>query len=242
MSFSRKRGDTYSKRGFLDSVNAALEGVVHTLLTERNMRVHFIAGFFVLIAGVYFNLERIEFMLLCFAVSFVLVAEMFNTAVEHAVDLVSKESHPVAKIIKDISAGAVFVSAINAAITGYLITLNRINISIGGSLYRIKQSPWHITLIVLLVVVGLVLFIKVLRGERNLLRGGMPSGHAAVAFALWVVVSFASGDMFISILVLFLALLIARSRVAEGVHRLVEVIMGAVLGSLGALLIVQLLS
>jgi diacylglycerol kinase (ATP) len=66
-------------------VNAALEGVVHTLKTERNMRLHFLAGFLVLIAGLYLNFDAVEMMFLCLAVTFVLVAEMFNTAVEYKI-------------------------------------------------------------------------------------------------------------------------------------------------------------
>lgn len=240
---SHKKSDSFYNKGVGPSVNAALEGVVHTLKSERNMRVHFLAGFFVLILGVYLNLSGVEFMLLCFAVTFVLVAEMFNTAVEHAVDLIEKEYHPVAKIIKDIAAGAVFVSSINAAIVGYLLIFRRVTLGIRTDLFiRLKHSPWHVTLIALLIVVGLVLLIKIIRKEETLLRGGMPSGHSAVAFALWAIVSLVTANALVSILVFFMAMLIARSRMAVGVHTIGEIIFGSVLGSLVALIIFQLLS
>ncbi|MEA3490031.1 MAG: diacylglycerol kinase [Candidatus Omnitrophota bacterium] len=239
---SYRKPERFFNNRFVQSVNAALEGVVHTLQTERNMRLHFLLGFLVLLGGIYFSLSSVEFMLLCFAVTFVLVAEMFNTAIEHAIDLISDEFHPRAKIIKDIAAGAVFVSAVNAAIVGYILLVKRIGWELGEGFFRIKQSPWHITLIVLLIVIGLVLFIKVLRGEKMLLKGGMPSGHSAVAFAIWMTVSLVTGNSLVSILVFLLALLIAKSRMGHGVHNLWEVLAGSVLGVLVALLVFQLLS
>jgi diacylglycerol kinase (ATP) len=222
-------------------VNAALEGVVHTLQCERNMRIHFIIGFLVLIAGIYLNLTPEQFLLLCFAVAFVLVAEMFNTAIEHLADHVSEEFHPVVKVVKDVSAGAVFVSAVNAAITGYILLGKRIGWGLEG-FFRIKQSPWHITLITLLVVVGIVILVKVMRREKFLLKGGMPSGHSAVAFAVWIVISLITMNALVSILVFLLAFLVAKSRMTNGVHSLWEVIAGSVLGMLTALLVFQLLS
>ena len=241
MSSYKKSGSFYN-RGFIYSVNTALEGIVHTLRSERNMRLHFLVGFLVLIAGVYFNLSAVEFMLLCFAVTFVLVAEMFNTAVEHAIDLISDKYHPLAKIIKDIAAGAVFVAAVNAAIVGYMLIKRRIGWSFDGAFLKIKQSPWHMTLIALLVVIGLVLFVKIWRKEEALLRGGMPSGHAAVAFAVWTVVSLVTGNALVSLLVFFLAVLIAKSRMTGGIHTLWQVIAGSILGTLIALFVFQLLS
>jgi len=242
MRFFKRSEDTSDSRGFIQSVDAALEGIVHTLQTERNMRIHFITGFLVLIAGIYFNFGPVEFILLCFAVAFVLIAEMFNTAVEHGVDLISEEYHPMAKVIKDIAAGAVFVSAVNAAIVGYILFSRRIGTSVGDLFKMIKQSPWHITVIALLVVAGVVLVIKVARREKRLLHGGMPSGHAAIAFAVWMIVTFIAGRALISILVFFLALLIAKSRISKEVHNFWEVFAGGVLGALLALLVMQLLS
>lgn len=224
------------------SVSYALDGIVHTLRTERNMRIHFLVGFLVLVGGIYFNLSAVEYMVLTVTVSFVLVTEMFNTAVEHAVDLASKRRNPLAKVIKDIAAGAVFVAAVNAAVVGYLIIFRQMDWASGPVLtQRFKQSPWHLTLIALIAVVGMVLAVKVIRNEKSLLRGGMPSGHAAFSFSIWVAVSFAAENSLVSILVFFLALLVTRSRVTMGVHTLWEALAGAFLGSLVTLLVFQLI-
>ena len=241
MNFSEKPKKPY-KGGFVRSVNAALEGVVHTLQRERNMRLHFFVGFLVLIAGVYFNLSGVEFMILCFAVTFVLVAEMFNTAIEYSVDLISDEFHPLAKIVKDVAAGAVFVSVINAVIIGYLLLFKRVIMTTGSPFFLIKQSSWHITLIVLLGVIGVVLLIKILRKEKNLLKGGMPSGHSAVAFAVWAAVSLVTEKALVVVPVFFLAVLVAKSRMTAGIHTVGQVIAGSLLGALASLLVFQLLS
>jgi len=241
MRFSKRSGQFHSS-GFLESVNAALEGIVHTLQNERNMRVHFIVGFLVLIGGVYLNLDHVGVVLLLFAISFVLVAEMINTAIESLSDMVAKEEyHPLVKIIKDISAGAVFVAAVNAGLTGYILVSSRINLGSKEFLFRIKQSSGHITLIAIMVCVGLVLFIKIMGREKHLLRGGMPSGHSAVAFSVWMTVWLITGNSLVGILVFLMALLIARSRVVPGVHSLWEVIAGSALGALVTLFIFQIL-
>ncbi|MFH1797775.1 MAG: diacylglycerol kinase [Candidatus Omnitrophota bacterium] len=236
-----KRSGKFQNKGFFSSVDAALEGIIHTLKTERNMRLHFFVAFLVLIGGIYLNFNAVEFMLLCFAVTFVLVAEMINTVIEHAVDLISGEYHPTVKIVKDISAGAVFVSSINALVVGYLLLLRHALGRVVTVFHIIKQSPWHVTLIVLLVVVGLVLLIKILRKEKHLLRGGMPSGHSAVAFAIWVIISLIAENVLISFLSLFMALGIAKSRMVGRIHTLGQVVLGSVLGALITLFIFQLI-
>ena len=181
-------------------------------------------------------------MILCFAVAFVLVAEMINTAVEYSIDLINDEYHPLAKVIKDIAAGAVFVSAINAVIIGYILfarhvqwTLNR------GFFVRIKQSPWHVTLISLLVIVGLVILIKMIRHERSILHGGMPSGHTAVAFSVWAIVSLVTMNGLASFLTFLLAVLIGRSRMSIKAHTFWEVFLGGALGTLITVFLFQLL-
>ena len=239
MSSSKKLKKSYSF-SLYHSINAALEGVVHALESERNMRLHFAVAFLVLIAGIYFNFNAQEFMILCFAVTFVLITEMLNTAIEHTIDIVKEEYHKSVKIIKDISAGAVFVSAVNASIVGYILFFKHLRSSIGKPFTIIKQSPWHITFIALLFVIGLVLFVKVLRKEKSLLRGGMPSGHSAVAFSLWVVASLLTKSTLVSVIVFLMAILIAKSRIRKGVHTLWQVVVGAIIGSLFALLIFQI--
>ena len=105
----------------IDSFKYALEGITYTLKTQRNMRIHSVVGVLVFIAGIYFKVSRIELAILVMVASTVVVAEMLNTAIESAIDLYSRQRHPLAKIAKDVAAAAVLISAFSAAIVGTLI-------------------------------------------------------------------------------------------------------------------------
>ncbi|MBF0252381.1 MAG: diacylglycerol kinase [Candidatus Omnitrophica bacterium] len=229
-------------RSFWDSVRVALEGIIHALQHERNMRIHFIFAALVIITSLYFSIAYVDMILVLFAISLVLISEMFNTAIEYLADIVTeKKYNPMVKILKDISAGAVFVAALNALLTGYILTVNRIANHKGDLLVKIIQSPWHFTLITIIVCVVLVFIIKRIRGDKNLLSGGLPSGHAAIAFAVWMIIWLIKMDSLVSILSFLLAFMVARSRVTSGIHKGWEVIAGSLLGALTALLLFQVL-
>ena len=104
-----------------ESFNYAIEGIIHVLRTQRNMRIHFGAAVAVLVAALAFDVSRLELIALLIAIAFVLIAEMINTAVEAAVDVASTSFDPMAKLAKDIGAGAVLIAAINAIAVGYLV-------------------------------------------------------------------------------------------------------------------------
>jgi len=205
------------------------------------MRLHFLIGFFVLLLGVVLNFTYIELVVLCLTIAFVLLAEMFNTAVEHTIDLVKEEFHPLARIVKDICAGAVLLSALNAVIVGYALFVARVGIKIEENIVKIRQSSWHITFIVLLIILGLVVLSKILLHSGTPLRGGMPSGHSAVAFSIWAIISIIYPSSLVVVLVFILAFLVARSRIRDRVHSILEVFTGALLGLVITLLIFQIL-
>ena len=105
----------------INSFKYALEGFVSSFKTERNMKIHVLAMVLVTIAGVYVKLSLVEWCFIAVAISLVLGAELFNTAIETIVDMVSPEKNPKAKLAKDISAAAVLVLAIGAAVVGLTI-------------------------------------------------------------------------------------------------------------------------
>jgi len=226
---------------FVKSFNAAVEGFVHVLRTERNMRAHFLIALLVITFGIYLNFNSQELIALCMTITFVLVSEMFNTAVEHIVDLVKSEIHPIARIIKDVSAGAVLISAINATVVGYMLFSQRVSFSLALAMMKLRQSPWHVTFISLILVAGITVLVKIFSRKGTPLRGGMPSGHAAVAFSTWTAISFLTNSSIIIILSFFMAFLIARQRVREGIHNIWEVLAGSLLGILVTALAFQLL-
>jgi diacylglycerol kinase len=89
-----------------DSFNYAFEGLIHVLRTQRNMRVHFLAAVLVLVIALVVNVSKIELIVLLISIVFVLVAEMVNTAIEGAIDVATSSFDPMAKLAKDIAAGA----------------------------------------------------------------------------------------------------------------------------------------
>lgn len=230
------------ERTFVHSFNCAIEGFIYALKTQRNMRIHFLLAVAIVILGICINFTRLELLLLCVAIAFVFLAEMINTAVELTVDLVSEDRyHSLAHKIKDVTAGAVLIASINAIVVGYLLFTKHLPFSIESGLAKIRQSSWHITFISLILVLAIVVMIKVLFHKGTPLRGGMPSGHAAVAFAMWMVISLLTNNGLILVLAFVMAFLIARSRLVETIHNFWEVVAGSILGALTTLLVFQLL-
>lgn len=206
------------------------------------MRLHFLISILVLLLAIYLNLEKIEILLLLVAISFVLLAEMLNTAIEMHTDLISDKYNPIVRIIKDIAAGCVLVASINAFIIGYILFLGRLwELRIETSIEKIKSSPWHVTFVILIVVLFLVILSKALLHKGTPLRGGMPSGHAAVAFSIWTIIAFLTANHLAVVLVFILALLVARSRLSGEIHTIWEVVGGSILGVLVTILIFQIL-
>jgi len=230
------------KQSLAESFNAAIEGFVYVFKSQRNMRLHFLMGLFAFLIGIILNFGYIELMILCLTIAFVLFAEMFNTAIEYTVDLVtSKEYHPLARIVKDIGAGAVLLSAMTAAIIGYILFASRAGIRIEDNIMKIRGSSWHITFIIFIIILVIVVLSKLFLNKGTPLRGGMPSGHSAIAFSIWAVISLLYPNGLVIFLVFILAFLVARSRISGQIHTLAEVFIGAMVGVLVAVLVFQIL-
>jgi diacylglycerol kinase (ATP) len=226
----------------LDSFNFAFEGIVHALRTQRNMRIHFGVALSVLILALIVSVSRIELIALLISISFVLVAEMLNTAIEGAVDVATTAFDPMAKLAKDVAAGAVLIATINALAVGYLVFADKVANRSANLFDRVRDAPSELTLVVLVVVVAAVIATKAWTGRGTPLKGGLPSGHAAIAFAGWIALTYATGAdhrFLVSSIALILALLVAQTRVESGVHSALEVLYGAALGTLIALALFQ---
>ena len=107
---------------FIAGFGHAFSGLRYALRTQRNMRVHVIIALVVIIASILLHLSPVEFALIFIAITGVFIAEMFNTVMELCVDLASPQYHPLAKIAKDVAAGAVLANAILSVVIG-LFTL-----------------------------------------------------------------------------------------------------------------------
>jgi diacylglycerol kinase (ATP) len=228
----------------IESFNFAIEGLVHVLRTQRTMRIHFVVAVAVIILAVLVGVSRIELIALLISIAFVLVAEMVNTAIEGAIDAATTSFDPMAKLAKDIAAGAVLIASLNAVAVGYLVFAGKAADKSARVLDRIRDAPAELTLIALVLTVFIVIATKAWTGRGTPLRGGLPSGHAALAFAGWMAATYIVGDshrFIVSALTFIMALLVAQTRVESGVHSALEVAYGGALGALVTLSVFQLL-
>jgi diacylglycerol kinase (ATP) len=227
----------------VESFNFAFEGIIHVLRTQRNMRIHFAAAVLVLIAGLITDVEKSELIALLLAITFVLITEMVNTAIEGAIDSATTEFDPMAKLAKDIAAGAVLIATVNAVAVGYLVFSGQVADRSSRLLDRLSNAPAKLTLVALVLTIIIVIATKALTHSGTPLRGGVPSGHAALAFAGWMaatlILSDSSHRFLISSLTFIMALLVAQTRVESGVHSALEVTYGSLLGALTTLVLFQ---
>ena len=229
----------------IESFNFAFEGIIHVLRTQRNMRIHFAIAAAVLVAAVAVGVDRLlELVALLIAISFVLIAEMINTALEAGIDVSTTAFDPLAKLAKDIAAGAVLIATVNAVAIGYLVFSDRIVNRSSRIIDRLRDAPAELTLVALVLIIIAVIATKAYTGRGRPLRGGLPSGHSAVAFGGWMAATNIMGDsrhwFLISSLTFMMALLVAQTRVESGIHSVLEVTYGGVLGALITLVLFQL--
>jgi len=226
------------------SFNWAFEGIVYVLRTQRNMQIHLAAAVLVLVMGLLLDFTRLELIAVMGAISLVLVAEMMNTAIEAAIDAVVTTYHPLVKIAKDVAAGAVLVATVNALAVAYFVFYDRLTDDSRDLLVGVRRSPTSLVVVVMILTVIGVIAIKAWTGRGTPLRGGLPSGHAAAAFAAWASITIIAEPLrhavLVSTLAFLMALLVAQSRVEAGIHSLVETVAGAVLGTCVAIVIFQL--
>ncbi|MGI6097343.1 MAG: diacylglycerol kinase family protein [Dethiobacteria bacterium] len=103
------------------SFHYAINGLFYVWCTQRNMRIHFFVAVIVFLLSFCFRLDRTEFLFVMAAVFFVLVAEIFNTAIEKTIDLYTEEYRPLARTVKDVSAAAVLIASLFALIVGIIV-------------------------------------------------------------------------------------------------------------------------
>ncbi len=113
---------TMDMRKFFRSFKYAIEGIQQAM-DEQNFRFDLMFAFIVIIAGVFTDISKTEWIILIIVIALALSLEMINTAIERVVDLASPDQHPLAKAAKDIAAGAVLVFACASVIIGLLIFL-----------------------------------------------------------------------------------------------------------------------
>ncbi len=228
----------------LDSLNYAISGVVHTFKTQRNMKIDFAIAILVVIASIITYVTRFELIAVVISISLVFLAEMMNTAIEAIVDMITGKYHEMARVAKNVAAGASLITALNAIIVGYLVFYRKLdNISVVSLNYLIRL-PSHITFASLVFVGLVVIMLKARKNKKRVsyLQGGMPSGHTALAFSLFTSITIFAKDPISTTFSAILALIVAESRLETRVHTFLEVALGALIGILLTVIMYSLTS
>ena len=241
MSIPRRRAPS-----LFESFNFAFEGIIHVLRTQRNMRIHFAVAVAVLVLALATGVSKLELIALMLSIAFVLIAEMINSAIEGAIDVATTSFDPMAKLAKDMAAGAVLVATVNAVAVGYLVFSGQVADRSARLLDKLANAPAKLTLIALALTLLVVIAIKAYTGRGTPLRGGLPSGHAALAFAGWMAATLVLADsrhqFLISFLTFVMAALVAQTRIESGFHSALEVLVGGVVGATVTLVLFQVFS
>jgi diacylglycerol kinase (ATP) len=228
-----------SQRSILWSFNYAIEGLVWTLRTQRNMRVHTTIAVLVAVGSLLLGVTRTQLVAIVFAISLVFVTELLNTAIEAAVDVATERYDPLAKTAKDVAAGAVLIAAINALVVAYLVLFDPVRGLMQRGLELVQFAPADLTVIAIGIVLLGVLIMKGVSREGTWLEGGWPSGHVAIAFAGATIIGFVTWNAGALALGYFVAFLVAQSRVEAEIHTVPQVLVGGALGVLLTTLVFQ---
>ena len=150
---NEKSVEELKKGSFIDAWVNAFNGIIYATTTQGNIRKQLLIAVAVMLISLLFNLTRAEFLCLMFTVILIILAEMFNTAVETVVDLYTDLYHPKAKIAKDVAAGGVVITAVNAMIVAYFLFFDKIS-DIGLNFLRnLANSPVHMAFIGVFLII-----------------------------------------------------------------------------------------
>lgn len=207
-----------------------MSGLTYAFRHERSLQIHFVFALFALGLCLFLSLSTVELLLVIFAICLVMMAEMLNTAVEAMVNLLTLEKSPFAKVAKDVAAGGVLVACLNALAVGYLVVLQALRRPLLEVYNRIQLHPTHLIPIIIGLILLVVIIVKSLGGRGQFTRGGIISGHAAVAAGVCTMVYLITRIPIITFLCLLLGFMVIQSRVEAKFHRIPEVVLGTLVG------------
>ena len=230
-------------KNFLQSVNNAVNGIVYCATTQTNITKQLILGTIVMVLSLFYNFTTSEFLCLTFAVFFVIFAELINTAVETLVDLYVDVYHPKAKIAKDVAAGAVVLTAVNAIIVAYFLFLRETKIPLMADniLNQVVSSQSHLVFVAIILTVIAILAMKAAFKKREISKGAskdtfLPSGQSALAFAILTAIWLNTRNLIVFSLALILSLMVAGNRLNDK-KSFGEILFGSFMGVLIVVLV-----
>lgn len=225
-----KERNKWKNIGVTEKFNVAFEGIFETIRTERHMKFHCFCTIIVFILSLFLDIGKYEALAIIISISLIWLAELFNTAIESCVDMVTEKYHPLAKRAKDIAAGAVLITAINALFVGYIVFEKKIILNMRDAFAFLKDSYQHTVLSIFVLIVIVVICIKSITGKGTALRGGFPSGHSALATSILTLITSLTNNPKIFFLTLILTILVIHSRIEGKIHTFFETLIGAFLG------------
>lgn len=218
----------------LHSFRFALEGLKYTLVTQRNMRIHFLTALGVLLLSLLLPLSKTEVLLLFVTIVLVLVTELFNTVVEAVVDMITKDFHPLAKVAKDVAAGAVLLSAGLAVVVGVSIFYPYLDLL---KFPYIEEGPVPPNIKMVAILVSDFFLTLLLKSwfHRKGRPQWEPSMTTSIAFCIATSVALMIRHLLIALLVYLLTAILVGTRLRIKTRRS-PVIVGALLGTVVALI------
>lgn len=216
---------------WFESANSATQGILHAARTQAHIKFHLIVSFLVLFICFMIGVNKFEFIMIALITMLVIVAEMFNSALETIVDLKSPEASENARIAKDIAAGAVLICAVGAFIIGYLILWPYFIRILYEGFWIAKHTPENIAVLAVIIIMLMVIMFKAYLGKGHPLKGGFPSGHAAIVFSIWISITYMSSHRILIFSTLLIAIAISLTRLQHKIHTLLDVLSGIAFGS-----------
>ncbi|MBD1371169.1 diacylglycerol kinase family protein [Hazenella sp. IB182357] len=214
----------------IKSFGYALEGLMYTLVTQRNMRIHFSIALLVLLFSLYLPIRKSEVLILFVSITLVLFAELINTAIEAVVDMVSPEYHPLAKVAKDVAAGAVLLTAGLSIIVGASIFYPYLNmlftILVGNYTHPVGMG-------IAAIIVFNFFFTMFLKAWSHRMGKAElePSMTTSSGFCIATLIVHVIPNLVVAFLVLLLLIMLISLRIRLNPKRM-PIIIGACLGTI----------
>ena len=218
---------------FFEACKNAVNGIIYGTTTQSNVKKQLVIIAFVMLISLFFNLSKVEFICLIISVVLIIFAEMINTAVETVVDLYTDLYHPKAKIAKDVAAGAVVITALNAVIVAYFLFFDKIG-EMGNSIYQtVINSPTYLAFVVVVLIIIIAVALKAAkikdkRNDKQLVISCQSMLASAAVVATWIVTE----NLVALSFAVVLAIMVCMNRVESKERTVIEVILGVMIGIL----------
>ena len=223
---------------FLESWKNAVKGIIYGTTTQSNVKKQLVIIAVFLIVSLFFELSKVEFICLVFACVLIIFAEMVNTAIETVVDLYIDIYHPKAKIAKDVAAGAVVITALNALVIAYFIFFDKIGEKGISVIKAIINTPSYLAFVAITLVTIVIVAMKAANFKDVIHKKQfIVSGQAMLAFAAVTAIWINTENIVVVALAMIMALIISINRIDTKQRTKLEVILGAVMGFLITVLV-----